>query len=150
MVDASVGGGGQIKMLKAYTMSGDYIGNQRTADYLCKELDILPELGTPESKVCSIGFCEKEQKWYGWYHGEINGFSIKGFGIGSSAKRAVTADIAAEPPDDEDASTHASNHKHTRKHKQSSYPAETVQEEWTARTLDDARRMAIDFADSVS
>lgn len=26
--------------------------------------------------VCSIGFCEKEQKWYGWSHRALCGFGI--------------------------------------------------------------------------
>jgi len=37
-----------------------------------------------------VGFCEKEQKWYGWSHR-----AIYGFGIGSK----ITKDSAAYKPD---------------------------------------------------
>lgn len=141
--------GDPSEMRNAYTSSGDYIGNRDTARFLCEEMGIRPEKISPEDERCMIGFCDNNQMWYGWGNERLDGFEY--FGIGSSAKRVVAGDIAAEPPEDDDTSTHASNHKRPRKHKRSSYPSEPVQEEeWTARTLDDARRMAIDFAESVS
>ena len=60
----------------------------------------------------SIGFSEKEQKWYGWSHR-----AIYGFGIGSKVKKGDCG-----------------------------YKGKT----WTAKTLDDAKQMAKDFADAVS
>lgn len=37
----------------------------------------------PKDGECRIGFCEDNQKWYGWnYNGEI-----RGFGIGSTIKK---------------------------------------------------------------
>ena len=60
----------------------------------------------------SIGFSEKEQKWYGWSHR-----AIYGFGIGSKVKKGDCG-----------------------------YNGKT----WTAKTLDDAKQMAKDFADAVS
>ena len=146
MVDNPAEGAEPIEMLKAYTMSGNYIGTPYMAKFMCEKMGIAPELATPESNVCTIGFCENNQMWYGWGTDGV----MDSFGIGSSAKRVVTVDITDEPPEDEDTSAHASNYKRTRNHKRTSYPAEPVQEEWTAKTLDNARRMAIDFAESVS
>ena len=60
----------------------------------------------------SIGFSEKEQKWYGWSHR-----AIYGFGVGSKVKKGDCG-----------------------------YKGKT----WTAKTLDDAKQMAKDFADGVS
>ena len=60
----------------------------------------------------SIGFSEKEQKWYGWSHR-----AIYGFGVGSKIKKGDCG-----------------------------YKGKA----WTARTLDDAKQMAKDFADEVS
>jgi len=67
------------KMRQAYTPSGDYIGDTKTAHYLCTKRGIRPERANSSHCGCSIGFCEKEQKWYGWSHR-----AIYGFGIGST------------------------------------------------------------------
>jgi hypothetical protein len=66
----------------------------------------------PGHNVPSIGFSEKEQKWYGWSHR-----AIYGFGVGSKVKKGDCAYNGKE---------------------------------WTAKTLDDAKQMAIDFANDVS
>lgn len=60
----------------------------------------------------SIGFSEKEQKWYGWSHR-----AIYGFGIGSKVKKGDCGYKGKEK---------------------------------TAKTLDDAKQMAKDFAKAVS
>jgi hypothetical protein len=59
----------------AYTSKGEYIGSPRFARSLYKR-GIVPQLRKRESRVCSIGFNEKEQKWYGWSHRAICGFGI--------------------------------------------------------------------------
>ena len=66
----------------------------------------------PGHNVPSIGFSEKEQKWYGWSHR-----AIYGFGVGSKVKKGDCAYNGKE---------------------------------WTAKTLDDAKQMAIDFANNVA
>ena len=113
----------------AYTLSGDYIGNKRTAHLLFKR-GIKPEKANPTHNVCSIGFCEKEQKWYGWSHR-----AICSFGIGAKveegdccASSGFTKEYLAEHPGDD-----------------LSLPVGFV-----AKDLIDAKRMAIAFADSVS
>ena len=70
------GGGSSFVLESAYTPSGDYVGDQTDADFLIKERRIAPEIAKEGHSVCSIGFCEKEQKWYGWSHRAIVGFGI--------------------------------------------------------------------------
>ena len=70
------GGGPSFVLESAYTPSGDYVGNPKDADYLIKERRIAPEIAKEGHSVCSIGFCEKEKKWYGWSHRAIVGFGI--------------------------------------------------------------------------
>ena len=117
-------------MKAAYTPDGDYIGNSKDAYRLCVTRGIKPEKRTPDSNVCSIGFCEKEQKWYGWSHR-----AIFGFGIGDIVKEG---DCAAESGWTEE------------------YLAECPEEDlslpvgFVAQNLDDAMKMAIAFAESVS
>lgn len=164
----------------AVTASGHYIGNEETARFLCEERGIVPELATPEHRVCSIGFCEREQKWYGWSHR-----AIYGFGIGSTVKRG---DCGYVPVGWDDFLEQAANfwrdehHDHVTATRGTDDdgrecakvaweyndsvpnkrirgtisgsvmypPAEWGKGEWTAQTLDDAKQMAIDFAESVS
>lgn len=119
-----------VTMKSAYTPEGDYIGNSRWAHRLIVRRGIKPEKRTPHSNVCSIGFCEKEQKWYGWSHR-----AIFGFGIGDIVKEG---DCAAESGWTEE------------------YLAEYPEEDlslpvgFVAQNLDDAMKMAIAFAESVS
>ncbi|HPO57048.1 MAG: hypothetical protein GX465_17325 [Acidobacteria bacterium] len=65
-----------IVMESAYTPSGDYLGNPENAKYLIEKLGISPEKSSPDHTVCSIGWSEKDQKWYGWSHRAIYGFYI--------------------------------------------------------------------------
>lgn len=60
----------------AYNKAGDYIGSADDAIHLCDSKGILPELSGPDHSTCSIGFCEREQKWYGWSHRAIYGFGV--------------------------------------------------------------------------
>lgn len=112
----------------AYTPDGAYIGNEKTAEFLIHNKGIMPELMLG-AKVCSIGFCERERKWYGWSHRAIYGFKI-----GDVAKEGDCVcssgwldDYLAEHPE-----------------KDLSLPVG-----FEAKTLDDCKRMAIAFAESV-
>ena len=60
----------------ARTKGGHYIGSLDRALQLVEKMGIAPELAHPGDRVCSIGWCEKEQKWYGWSHRAICGFGI--------------------------------------------------------------------------
>lgn len=65
-----------FEMTSAFTPSGQYIGDSRIAFRLIVKRGIKPEYRTEHSNVCSIGFCEREQKWYGWSHRGICGFGV--------------------------------------------------------------------------
>lgn len=173
------------EMVTCYTDSGDWIGDEETAKYLCKERGIAPEHATPQPRglliPCQIGFCERDQKWYGWSHR-----AICGFGVGSAVK---WGDCAYRSPDrdafgrqkmefffDADCQvkpgfahtvspdgtrgvlifatyTDAVPNEKLRGTKYTCfrpYPESWGRGEWVAETLDDARQMAIDFADGVS
>jgi hypothetical protein len=109
--DGSKYGGRDFDMCSAFTWPEEpymYIGDSKTAFRFCRDRGIKPQtieslpkpkklnddqiakrllLGQPIedyifSPCCSIGFCEKEQKWYGWSHR-----AIYGFGIGSKIKK---------------------------------------------------------------
>lgn len=99
----------------AYTIpKGDYIGDSKFAHRLIVKHGIMPEKASPEDNVCTIGFCEKNQKWFGWSHR-----AIYGFGIGHKVKKGSTLIGDGYEVGD------------------------------TVETLDDARDMAIAFANSV-
>ena len=102
----------------AYTPRGEYIGTPKAARFLCVKRGIHPELRTPDSNVCSIGFSSKDVKWYGWSHRAIFGFKI-----GSTCKKGDCHYIPK-----------SSGGKGA----------------WKAKTISDARQMAIDFAGGVS
>ena len=118
------------RIKSAYTSDGYYIGDSKRAYRLIVTRGIKPELASSDNKVCSIGFCEKEQKWYGWSHR-----AIFGFGIGDVVKEGdctamsgYTDEYLKENPEAD-----------------KSLPVGFI-----AKTDEDARRMAIAFADSVS
>ena len=100
-------------VISAYTKDGEYIGGEKIAKLLSKR-GIAPELADESHNVCSIGFCKKEQKWYGWSHR-----AIYGFGVGDVVKEGDSH-------------------------------AEYLDIGFKAKTLDDARAMAVAFAASVS
>lgn len=159
-------------MKAAYTPEGEFIGNSKDAYRLCAKRGIKPEFRTPDSNVCSIGFSERDQKWYGWSHR-----AIYGFGIGSSVKRG---DCAYTPSDvDELVEKYSSWNDYVRIINSNTirafnkmyaavgerddgslimsasanpdyYDANTGRGEWVAATLDDAREMACAFASSVA
>ncbi len=129
--DMPGGGDSGITMKTAYTPEGYYIGSSKRAYRLVRKRGIKPEKINPDHKVCSIGFSESQQKWFGWSHR-----AISGFGIGDSV----------------------SNENHLCAHSGwiDEYLTEHPEEDlslpvgFVAKTLDDARQMAVAFADSVA
>jgi hypothetical protein len=114
----------------AYTPDGMSIGESKRAHFLCTKLGIAPESIDETTNICSIGFCEKEQKWFGWSHRAIHGF-----GIGDvvkegdcTASSGWTDDYIAEHPEAD-----------------TSLPIGFVAEDFGG-----AKQMAIAFAKSVS
>lgn len=63
-------------IVSAYTPTGDYIGDSQMAYNLIVKHGIAPEKADPEHSICSIGFCVKDQKWYGWSHRALCGFGL--------------------------------------------------------------------------
>ena len=123
------GGGDPFVMRSAYTLDGDYIGNPKWARKLAKR-GIKPEKANADHSVCSIGFCAEENKWYGWSHRAMYGFAI-----GDVVKEGDCA--ASSGWIDE----YLENHPEA----DLSLPVG-----FEAKTLNDAKRMAIAFAESVS
>lgn len=128
-----------VTMKSAYTPEGHYIGSSRWAYRLIVKRGIKPEPRTPASpesnggrgRTCSIGFCEHEQKWYGWSHRAICGFEI-GDSVSSDdhlcSHSGWTAEYLIEHPEED-----------------LSLPVG-----WSAKTLNDCKLMAIAYAAAVS
>jgi len=136
LVDGAEFGGKDFIIKSAYvsgdgfTSQGDYIGDSLMAYRLCKMRGIIPEKSDPSHNICSIGFCMKERKWYGWSHR-----AISGFGIGDKvaegdccASSGLTEEYLKEHPEENTA-----------------LPVGFI-----AKNLDDCKKMAMAFAESVS
>jgi hypothetical protein len=159
-------------MRQAYTPSGGYIGDSKIAYRLCDKRGIRPELARQNDNICSIGFCEREKRWYGWSHR-----AIYGFGMGStcepgnchylpsnkeefieSMRRWYSNDmyknLLIDAEEDGVRIKYEIHQKKTGNIMEANdfepYPETWGKGSWTAQTLDDAKQMAIDFADSVS
>lgn len=65
-----------VVVKSAYTPDGQYIGNSKMARFLIIKKGIKPQYRDGTSGACSIGYCEKDSKWYGWSHRAICGFGV--------------------------------------------------------------------------
>ena len=119
-----------ITMVSAYTPEGWYIGPSKSAYQLCKLRGIKPEKAKPTHNVCSIGFSEQAQKWYGWSHR-----AIFGFGIGHITQEGDCC------------TTSGYTDRYLAEHPEESL---AMPAGFEVKTLDDAKRCAIAFAESVS
>jgi hypothetical protein len=184
--DSEHGGKGKLEMACCYSAdTGDYIGDVQMAKLICKEYGMrLVQKAKKDHSVCSIGFNEGEQKWYGWSHR-----AIYGFGVGSVCKKGDCGYIPIDKDDFlEDIVRFWSDENHINvkgEHQvqenedgreesgvyvEWEYSDETPNErlrqtiggifniypdrygkgKWKARTMEDAKQMAIDFAAGVS
>jgi hypothetical protein len=75
-----------VILKSAYTLDDRYIGSVEDAEPLF-EKGIKPELSSPDNKVCSIGFSDKDKKWWAWSHR-----AIQGFGVGDKTRRMFSED----------------------------------------------------------
>lgn len=169
---------GSVLPAAVSTIDGGYLGDEKYA-ILLEKRGIAPQCINETHTVCSIGFCEDEQKWYGWSHR-----AMFGFGIGSEVKKG---DCAYQPVDKDDfaedcARFWSDENKHplgvehvTQDGKEgvrvnwmwddkvpnkslhgkldgifTPYPEKWGRGEWVAGTLEDAKQMAIDFANDVA
>ncbi|HOA01399.1 MAG TPA: hypothetical protein PLF11_00005 [Bacillota bacterium] len=88
-----------VVLLAAWNKAGAFIGTPDEAERLVDELGILPELAKPEDSVCTIGFCTREQKWYGWSRRILCGYGIGDVFIGEDSQGwgpATTLDEAKQ------------------------------------------------------
>jgi len=121
----------QLMKRLAYTKTGDWIGSSKEAYRYVHRLGITQfEKAKPEHCVTSIGFSPKDQKWYGWSHR-----AICGFGIGSEVKEG----------DSTNSSGWTKEYLEEHPEEDTSLPVGFI-----AKSLDDAKRMALAFAESVS
>lgn len=162
-----------FEMKSAYTLSGDYIGDPKSAYWLCKKRGIKPEKAKESHNVCSIGYCSDRNVWAGWSHR-----AICEFGIGSKVK---LGDCAFVPRNKEEYIKSLESWYDDELYKNVSiddlgdkivvnYEIHPINDgkiihstsenllsevqfgkgEWTAETMEDAKQMAIDFAEDVS
>jgi len=143
------------------------------------EHGINPERIHPDSYSCCIGFSEKEQKWYGWSHRAIYGFGI-GDEVKRGHCAYVPTDpndflddMRRFWDDDSHERTWAEHVDHngelgvmvrwtyaddienvklrgTQGRNFHRYPDTWGRGEWTAKTLEDAKQMALDYYEGVA
>jgi hypothetical protein len=183
LIDDSEFGGDGLEMVCCYTPeTGEWIGDDKDAEFLCMELGLknIQKISKSPGSPCQIGFSEKEQKWYGWSHR-----AIFGFGIGSKCKKGSGGYIPVDESDsiadglrfwdDEyylnvrageieevngdrgvwitwDYNDTVPNKKlrGTSSSVFWTFPEVYGRGEWTAKTLEDAKQMAAEFANGVS
>ena len=62
-------------MVSVMSKAGEYAGGE-DARNLFDRLDIAPEMRSDDDGVCTIGWSERESKWYGWSHRGYQGYGI--------------------------------------------------------------------------
>jgi len=178
--DSEHGGNGDLEMVNCYeSENGQWLGDAKTARMLCKKYGLRNIQKIEDTHcVCSIGFNESEQKWYGWSHR-----AIYGFGIGSTCKIGDCGYVPETPkklfdnvtkkdsdgwqwlkPENVELIENGVRVK-TDMVKLSDindscltsvpcepdyWEIECGRGEWTAKTIEDAKQMAIDFSEGVS
>lgn len=68
-------GNPECQMVAYYAADGSYVGDQEVADNLI-EKGIVPQRKRSDLNVASLGFCESEQKWWGWSHRAMGKFGV--------------------------------------------------------------------------
>lgn len=159
-------------MIGAYSsIDGSYIGDEKTAKMLNRKFGILPQ-SIQGNTVSSIGFSQKDNKWYGWSHR-----AIFGFGLGSTCKKGdchyipsnrneYIDDLKLWYSDDMYKNVDIKEEENGIRvkyeiHQQDtgnvlytndllSLDVEYGKGEWIALDMEDAKQMAIDFAKGVS
>jgi len=118
-----------IYITSYYLPGGGYIGDPAWANKL-DSMGIQPELINDRKKTANIGFCEKEQRWYGWSHR-----AMASFGVGDTVKAGDCAAESGWSPE------------YLKDHPEDDL---SLPPNFTAKTLEDAKRIAIAYADSIS
>lgn len=102
-------------------IDGGYVDPNMVDFY--KKHGIIPQLAQRGHGTCSIGFSEKEQKWYGWSHRAIAGFEVGHVCKADDAGVEIRSDRS---------------------------PVWYPKPGFKCKTLEDCKNVAIAFADSVS
>ena len=112
-------------------VDGGYIGDEETYKFLVEKRGlILIQKSNPDHETCSIGYSPSENKWYGWSHRAIHGFTVgdKVEEGDITATSGLTDEYRIQHPEED-----------------MSLPVGYV-----AKDLNGAKRMAIAFAEAVS
>ena len=112
-------------------VDGGYIGDEETYRFLVeKKKLILIQKVKPSNCTCSIGYSPAENKWYGWSHRAIHGFTVgdKVEEGDITAISGLTDEYRIQHPEED-----------------MSLPVGYI-----AKDLNGAKRMAIAFAEAVS
>ncbi len=120
---------GLKNFVSVYTTDDKYIGGIDDLNYLL-DRGIYDIQTFGDCKCCAIGFNEDEQKWYGWSHR-----AICGFGIGHIVKEG---------------NCEASSGENLKEYPDGSIEDVGIPVGFECRTVEDCKRCAIAFAESVS
>ena len=115
--------------VSVYTQDNKYIGTISDLEHFF-ELGIYNIQAYNNNQVCSIGFNDQEQKWYGWSHR-----AMCGFGIGHVVKEGNCE------------ATTGWTEEYIKEHPEENLGMPVGFE---CKTLDDCKKCAMAFADSVS
>jgi hypothetical protein len=94
--DSEYGGTGALEMRNAYTRAGDYVGDWKMAQMLWDEHRIVPQNRTPDSQVTTVGYSERDNKWFGWSHRAIQGFGVGDKKFTNEEEEITTIDEAQQ------------------------------------------------------
>lgn len=170
MVKPNVKGMPNMKIQSAFTPEGLYIGDRALADVLCNRHEVKPEKIHAADPACHIGFSEAKQKWFGWSNRAMYGFApgdrcrLDDIHFQASNRKEFLRvmqenyeldgfiDIVLEETDEGVKVKRAREleGRETMMEHLEPWPARWGRGEWIAETMDDARQMAIDFAEAVS
>jgi hypothetical protein len=169
-----------FEMKTAFSKTGDYVGTYPCANLMekygiCPE--VIPD---EDHSVCSIGFSHEEQKWFGWSHRALWGFEIGSTvergdcafienditvlqeSFASAHRTEIKFDKDSHPIGlevfemtcdyewPEDAIPGDTGTKISGSDKEYSFYKALGKGVWTAKTMHDAKQMAIDFANGVA
>jgi hypothetical protein len=161
-----------VVMRVGYNKQGKYIGEEAFTRRLVDDLGIIPDVANPGDTVCSIGFCPKEQAWYGWSHRGRASFKVGSVvrpgdcaytpdtldswiqdvvrwhtsDVDNRSKSSITFQWSAEDQTLTVCDSSTSNKCQVVKFD----PKNLGEGEWQAETLDDARHMARRYAAAVA
>lgn len=119
-----------VQTISVYNKDNKYVGNLEDFKTLVRKYGITKFETYNNNNVCSIGFNEKENRWYGWSHRAIHSF-----GVGDEVKEHDLTNTSG----------YIDSYIKEHPEKDLSLPVG-----FKAKNLEDAKRMAIAFADAVA